>query len=51
MKCVKQTWRYIFIMLTYTKHEHEKNTTRLWCNIVLKVGVEQIEKNEAPVGT
>jgi hypothetical protein len=23
------------------KHEHEKNMTRLWCKIVLKIGVEQ----------
>jgi hypothetical protein len=22
------------------KHEHEKNMTRLWCKIVLKIGVE-----------
>jgi len=28
------------------KHEHENNMTRLWCKIVLKIGVEQIEKNE-----
>ncbi len=24
------------------KHEHEKDMTRLWCKIVLKIGVEQI---------
>jgi len=28
------------------KHEHEKNMIRLWCKIVLKTGVEQIEGNE-----
>jgi hypothetical protein len=28
------------------KHEHEKNMTRLWCKIVPKTGVEQIEGNE-----
>jgi hypothetical protein len=28
------------------KHEHEKNMTRLWCMIVLKINVEQIFKNE-----
>jgi len=28
------------------KHEHEKNMTRLWCKIVSKIGVEQIEKIE-----
>ncbi len=28
------------------KHEHEKNMTRLWCKIVLKIGVEQIKGNE-----
>jgi hypothetical protein len=28
------------------KYEHEKNITRLWCKIVLKTNVEQIEGNE-----
>jgi hypothetical protein len=28
------------------KHEHEKNTTRLWCKIVFKTNVEQTKKNE-----
>jgi hypothetical protein len=28
------------------KHEHEKNMIRLWCNIVFKTNVEQIERNE-----
>jgi hypothetical protein len=28
------------------KHEHEKNITRLWCKILLKIGVEQIKGNE-----
>ncbi len=28
------------------KHEHEKNMTRLWCKIVLKINVKQIEVNE-----
>jgi hypothetical protein len=28
------------------KHEHEKNITRLWCNIVPKTGLEHIEGNE-----
>jgi hypothetical protein len=28
------------------KHENEKNMTRLWCKIMLKIGVEQIEGNE-----
>jgi hypothetical protein len=30
------------------KHEHEKNMTRLWCKIVPKTYVEQIEENEGP---
>ncbi len=30
------------------KHEHEKNMTRLWCKIMLKIGVEWIEGNEGP---
>ncbi len=28
------------------KHEYEKNMTRLWCKIVLKINVEYIFKNE-----
>ncbi len=28
------------------RHEHEKNTTRPWCKIVSKIGVEHIEGNE-----
>ncbi len=28
------------------KHEYEKNMTRLWCKIMLKTSVEQIEGNE-----
>jgi len=39
------------------KHEHEQNMIRLWCKIVSKISVEQIEKNEGsyfyytPLGT
>jgi hypothetical protein len=28
------------------KHEHEKNMTRLWCKIMLKVNVEQTKGND-----
>jgi hypothetical protein len=28
------------------KHEHEKNMTKLWCKIMPKTNVEQIEGNE-----
>jgi hypothetical protein len=28
------------------KHEHEKNVTVLWCKIMFKIDVEQIEGNE-----
>ncbi len=28
------------------KDEHERNMTRLWCKIVLKIGVEHIDGNE-----
>jgi len=28
------------------KHEHEKNITRLWCKIMLKIGVKHTKKNE-----
>jgi hypothetical protein len=30
------------------KHEDEKNMTRLWCKIVPKTNVEQIERNWGP---
>jgi len=35
-----------FYYVNICKHEHGKNMTRLWCKIVLKTGVEQIEGNE-----
>jgi hypothetical protein len=28
------------------KHEHDKNIIRLWCKIVLKINVKQVERNE-----
>ncbi len=28
------------------KHKYEKNTIRLWCKIMPKISVEQIERNE-----
>jgi len=28
------------------KHEHEKNMTRLWCKIMLKIGIKQTKGNE-----
>ncbi len=28
------------------KREHEKNMTRLWCTIMLKINVEQTKRNE-----
>jgi len=28
------------------KHEHKRNMTRLWCKIMPKTNVEQIEGNE-----
>jgi len=35
-----------FYYANICKHEHEKNLTRLWCKIVPKTNVEQIERNE-----
>ncbi len=35
-----------FYYANINKHEHEKNMTRLWCKIMFKIGVEQIEVNE-----
>jgi hypothetical protein len=42
MKCAKQTWKQIFIMLRYTN----MNMTMLWCKIVPKVNIEQTKRNE-----
>jgi hypothetical protein len=33
-------------MLTYANIKHEENMTRLWCKIMFKTGVKQIEGNE-----
>jgi hypothetical protein len=35
-----------FYYVNISKHEHEKNMSRLWCKIVPKTNVEQIEGNE-----
>jgi hypothetical protein len=35
-----------FSFANICKHEHEKNMTRLWCKIMLKTIIEQIERNE-----
>ncbi len=37
-----------FYYVNVCKHEHEKNIARLWCKIVLKTNVEQIERNNLP---
>jgi hypothetical protein len=33
-------------MYNICKHEHEKNMTKLWCKIMLKISVEHTERNE-----
>jgi hypothetical protein len=35
-----------FYYANICKHEHEKNMTRLWCKVVLKINVEHIKRNE-----
>ncbi len=35
-----------FYYANICKHEHENNMIRLWCKIVPKTNVEQIERNE-----
>jgi hypothetical protein len=35
-----------FYYVNICKYEHEKNKTRLWCKIMLKIGVEQTKGNE-----
>jgi hypothetical protein len=37
---------FFYYYANICKHEHEKNMTKLWCKIVLKINVEQIEGNE-----
>jgi hypothetical protein len=40
---------YVEMNLYYaniSKHEHEKNMTRLWCKIVPKTNVEQTKGND-----
>jgi hypothetical protein len=34
-----------FYYANICKYEHKKNTTRLWCKIVPKIGVEQTKRN------
>jgi len=45
-KMCKTNLKTNFYYANIYKHEHEKNMTRLWCKIMLKIGVEQIEVNE-----
>jgi hypothetical protein len=45
-KIWKTNMETYFYYVNICKHEHEKNMTRLWCKIVLKINVEQIEGNE-----
>jgi hypothetical protein len=40
MRCLRPMWKKIFIMLIYA------NMIRLWCKIVQKIDVEQIEGND-----
>jgi hypothetical protein len=42
MKCVKQMWKWIFIMLTYAN----MNMKRIWQSYVLKIGVEHTKGND-----
>jgi len=56
-KMCKTNMKMDIYYINICKHEHEKNTTKLWCKIVHKIGVEQIEGNErsyfiyTPLGT
>jgi hypothetical protein len=45
-RCEKPMWKHIFIMLAYANMNIKDNITRLWCKIVPKTSVEQIEGNE-----
>jgi hypothetical protein len=43
--CKKKVKTY-FYYANICKHEHEKNMTRLWCNIVPKISLEHTRGNE-----
>jgi hypothetical protein len=47
MKYAKPMWKH-FYYVNICKHEHENNMTRIWCKIVPKTSVKQIEENEKP---
>jgi len=53
-----QNKRDFFYYIKICKHEHEKNMTRLWCKIMLKISVKKKKLNEkgrtsiyTPLGT
>jgi hypothetical protein len=37
-----------FYYANICKHEHERNITRIWCKIVLKINVEQTKGTRGP---
>jgi hypothetical protein len=47
MKCVKQTWKQIFIMLTCVNMNMKRTWLRLWFKIVLETNVEQTKGSES----
>jgi hypothetical protein len=42
----KTNMKMDFYYANICKHEHEKNMTRLWCKIVLKIIDKHIKANE-----
>jgi hypothetical protein len=46
MKCAKQTWKWIFIMLTYANMNMRKTWQGYGAEIMPKISVEQTERNE-----
>jgi hypothetical protein len=42
--CKTNVKTYVYYV-NMCKHEHKKNMIRVWCKIVLKTNVEQIEEN------
>jgi hypothetical protein len=43
---VQKNIKMIIYYANVCKHKNEKNMTRLWCKIVLTIGVEYTEGNE-----
>jgi hypothetical protein len=45
--CKPNVKKYLYLYYAnICKHEHKKNLARLWCKIMLRIGVKKIEGSE-----